>query len=161
MIYAPSVSFTRPSNTTVYAAGQLIANSVTAASVVPLTWNTSSPSGQFYIAGCWLRKTTASITLAQFRVHFFSATPTIATTGDAGVFASVVTGASLWLGSMDGTMVASMANGAAVNCVPTEGLVTPVRMAEAAAIFALIEARAAYAPGNAEVFTLSPLIEQA
>lgn len=34
----PSASFTRPSNTTAYASGDLVANSTTTASVVPLSW---------------------------------------------------------------------------------------------------------------------------
>lgn len=38
MIFTPFYTFTRPADTTQYAAGDLIANSATAASVVPLSW---------------------------------------------------------------------------------------------------------------------------
>lgn len=158
MIYTPSVSFTRPSDTTAYAAGDLVANSTTAASVVPLTWNTSSPSGAFKIMGVRLLKTAASVTNAQFRVHLYSATPTIATAGDNSAFASNVSGNAGWLGSFDGTMVASHADGAAVVCLPT--LQVPSRVAEGAALFGLVVALAAYTPASAEVFTVVPIFEQ-
>lgn len=157
-IYTPSVSFTRPTDTTAYAEGDLVANSTTAASVVVPTWNTSSPSGAFKIMGVRLLKSTALVTNAQFRVHLYSAIPTIATAGDNSAFASNVSGRAGWLGSFDGTMVASHADGCGVVCLPT--LQVPSRVAEAAALFGLVVALAAYAPGSGEVFTVVPLLEQ-
>lgn len=159
-IITPSVGFTRPADTTAYAVGDLIANSVTAAAVVPLTWPTTSPSGGFYLGGIRLLKSTASLTNATFRVHVFSAFPVITTTGDNGVFATVVSGMSNWLGSFDGQMLAAGSDGAAVNCTPTEGLVNPEQLGQGLPIYALLQALAAYTPGNAEIFTVSPLIEQ-
>jgi len=45
-----SASFTRPANTTAYADGDLVANSATAASVVPLTFTSSRVVGHGTIA---------------------------------------------------------------------------------------------------------------
>lgn len=157
-IYTPSVSFTRPADTTAYAIGDLVANSVTAASVVPLTWP-ATISGSFYPAGIRLAKTGTSLTNAQFRIHLYKATPTIATTGDNASYKADVSGNANWLGSFDGTMVAGHADGCAVVCAPTEGLVAPSTIGEQTAVFGLIEALAAYTPASAEVFTVTPLME--
>ena len=77
------------------------------------------------------------------------AAPTIlagAGNGDNAVFATVVSGMAGWIGSFDGTMVAAGSDGAAVICVPTEGLIAGINLTDAPTIYALIEARAAYSP---------------
>lgn len=158
-ILNPKISFTRPADTTAYAIGDLIANSVTAASVVVPTWPTTSQSGGFYIGGIRLLKSSAVLTNANFRLHAFSLVPTITTTGDNGVFATVVSGMANWIGSFDGQMLAAGSDGAAVNCTPTEGLVNPIQQGQGLPIFVLVQALAAYTPTSAEVFTLTPLLE--
>lgn len=158
----PASSFTRPPDTTAYAVGDLIANSVTAGSVVPMSWLGPATAGwSYYIAGIRLAMTGTVLTNAQFRIHAYSAAPTIATTGDNGVYKTVVTGATTWIGSFDGTMVAAHADGCDVICVPTEGLVCPVApSASGTTVYGLIEALAAYTPISAGVFTATLLLEQ-
>lgn len=159
-ILNPKVSFTRPADTTAYAIGDLIANSIVAASVVVPTWPTTSQSGGFYLGGVRLLKSGNVLTNATFRLHAFSSVPVITTTGDNGVFSTVVSGMTNWIGSFDGQMLAAGSDGAAVNCTPTEGLVNPIQQGQGLPIWMLLQALAAYTPASGEVFTISPLIEQ-
>lgn len=147
-----SATFTRPNDTTPYGAGDLVANNTAAASVVPLSWLTAG-SRPFVLSRIRLLKSGATITNAQFRIHLFRSAPVISTTGDNGVFASVVAGAANWLASFDGTMVAAMSDGAAVNCLPTGN--TPRRdyVGDPTTLYGLLEAVGAYTPAAQEVFT--------
>lgn len=161
---APSATFTRPSNTTQYAIGDLIANSTTAGSVVAMSWTAGVPEASssgyasFYVAGIRLHKTQATLTSAQFRVHLYSSTPTFTSSGDNGVFGTVVaTGNANWLGSFDVTMYALHADGASGLAVPTESVITPIR--PGATVYGLIEALATYTPDSAEIFTAELLVE--
>lgn len=161
-VAAPSANFTRPSNTTAYAVGDLVANNTAAASVVAMSWTAARfAAGSFYVAGIRLHKSQASVTNAQFRIHLYAATPTFVTAGDNGVFGTVVaTGNANWISSYDVTIVALHADGASGIAVPTEGLVSPALLASGQTVYGLIEALAAYTPSSAEVFTAELLLEQ-
>ena len=165
-VFIPSANFTRPADTNAYATGDLIANNTAAGSVVPLSWIAPRDEawrggyGTFYIPAVRLHRSKSDVTNAQFRVHLFSALPTFTSSGDNGVFATVVaTGNANWLSSFDVTMVALHADGAAGIAVSTEGAITPVLPASGT-VFGLIEARAAYTPSSGEVFTAELLVEQ-
>jgi len=153
-----SSNFTRPSDTTAYAVGDLIANSVTAASVTPLSWATTG-SRPFYIPRIRLQKTGTSVTNASFRIHVYDSSPSVATTGDNGVFASVVTGNTKWLGAFDGTMLTAHADGCVVDCVPPTDFLRRTFIGDPGTLYGLIEAFAAYTPANAEVFTATMYFE--
>lgn len=155
----PSASFTRPANTTAYAAGQLMANSTTAASVVVPSFTRFSKSGSYYPVGVILQKSGSSATNASFRVHLYNTQPTISTTGDGGTYNSVVNGNAGWLGSYDGTMVASHADGCSVTCTPTEGLIDGYADGQNPTVWALVEVRGAYTPTSGEIITLRLLVE--
>lgn len=87
MIITPSDSFTRPANTTAYAAGDLVANNTTAGNVVPLTFSVAAlGKGNGIIRRLRLYKDDETTTAAIFDVHLFSQAPTV-TNGDNGVFA--------------------------------------------------------------------------
>lgn len=153
-----SATFTRPTDTTAYGAGDLIANNTAAASVVPLSW--AIPRRPAIISRIRLLKSTAGLTNPSFRIHLFGAAPTFVTNGDNAAFATVVaTGAAEWLGSFDGVMVAACADGAAVNCLPTGNYLRRDYIGPLSTIYGLIEAVGAYAPGNAEVFTATLVTE--
>lgn len=153
-----SANFTRPADTTAYGAGDLVANSTTAASVVALSWATAG-SRPFYIPRIRLQKSAASVTNAQFRVHLFDSAPTVATNGDNSAFASVVSGVAKWLGSFDGTMAASHADGAVVHCLPTGNYRRRDFIGDPGTLYGLIEALAAYTPASEEVFTATLVTE--
>jgi hypothetical protein len=144
----PSVTFTRPADTVPYSVGDLVANSTIAGSVaVPSTVSARVEGGSVEVSRVKLQKSTTGISNASF----FSALPT-STTGDNAVF--TITGASSYLGSVD----------VVLNQVFTDGAVgfTDITMKSIKArlpmgnlLYVLVEARAAYNPGSAEIFTIS------
>jgi hypothetical protein len=149
----PTVSFTRPGDTTAYASGDLVANSTTAGSVVApvLGIGTSAVTTgqQFRIDRIKLAKSTVTTTNAAFRVHLYRTAPTVAN-GDNGAFST--SGTANYLNSFDITITQAFTDGAA-GFVATGA--NAIVLDSGATIVALVEARGAYAPGNAEVFTLT------
>ena len=161
-VIQPSYAFTRPSDTTAYAVGDLVANNTAAASVVPMTWRVGSATDSkhtVYVTSVRLKVDKASVTNAQFRIHLYKAIPTFTSAGDNGVFATVVaTGYASWLGSFDVTALAVMADGVVGHAVPTEGTILPYHLTgldpgSPVVLYGLIEALAAYSPNSASVIT--------
>lgn len=157
-IVSSTANFTRPGDTTAYAVGDLVANSTTAGSVVPMSLviNTIS-SRSAYLRRVVLKKSTTGVTAPNFRIHFYTSSPTIAN-GDNAAYSTTLSGHFC---DMDVNMLATdiFSDG-------NDGIGTPNNGSECAVtpaggtpttIFALIEARGAYAPGNAEVFTITQL----
>lgn len=144
-------TFTRPNNTTPYASGDLVADTVTAGSVTPLSW-VSVGNKPFIIPSIRLHKSGASPTNAQFRMNLFTSAPTVETTGDNGVLASNVNGSANWLASFEGTLD-GFKDGCAGLLVPWAGVIKSDYNGVPSTIYGLLEARAAYTPGALEVFT--------
>lgn len=82
-VQVPYDSFARPANTTQYAANDIVANSATAADVIPLVFNVGIKSG--YLDAARFYKSGATVTAASFEVHLFSAVPVVAN-GDNGAW---------------------------------------------------------------------------
>jgi hypothetical protein len=153
-IWNPAASFTRPNDTTAYASGDLVANSVTAGSVLPLSFALGNAYGvgQFRINRARLAKSGTGVTNASFRVHLYAAQPTPAN-GDNGAWSTDQAGK--WLGNIDVTSMLAFTDGAAgTGSLPagSEGL---IRLPAGATVYALLEARAAYTPAAQEVFTIT------
>lgn len=145
-----SASFTRPNDTTAYASGDLVANSTTAGSVVPLTL--AVPEGKrLKIYRIGIGKTSTTVANASFRVHLFKDSPTVAN-GDNGAISASVSG---WLGSfdVDGTAPAMTGGSQAYSAPPASP--TLVFLDNDCLVYALVEARAAYTPTANEVITVS------
>lgn len=155
-------SFSRPADTTAYASGDLVANSATAGSVVAIPVTAARINGgSARVTRARLKKSSASLTNAQFRVHLYRDDPAASTgisNGDNGAW---LTKEATYLGSFDITMDRAFSDAAKGVGVPTTG---PFVAFEAAAgsqlIYALIEARAGYTPASAETFTLALEIDQ-
>jgi hypothetical protein len=149
----PSSSFTRPSDTTAYTSGDLVANSTTAGSVTPMSWViTANSHGNVLIRRCRIQKSTNSTTNASFRLHLYLTSPT-PTNGDNGAWLTTVSG---YLGSLDVTIAKAFSDGggAALEAgVPTTGSEIIVAGGTDLTIYGLLEARGAYTPSSAEVFT--------
>lgn len=152
-------NFTRPNDTTAYASGDLVANSTTAGSVVPITVTASlAADGKVLIPRVRLKKSGAVLTNASFRVHLYKASPTC-TNGDNGAW---LTTESTYIGAFDVTMDRAFSDAAKGTGVPLAGPFVTAEMASGTmTIFALIEARAAYTPAAQEVFTLACELIQA
>jgi hypothetical protein len=154
-LITPTSSFTRPADTTPYSSGDLVANSATAGSVVaPSFTGAKGYGGTSIIRRVRLRKSGTSVTSAAFRVHFFLADPTTVTNGDNGAFS--VSGVADYLGAADVTIDQAFTDGA-FGCDPANaGSEITVDLATGLKVYWLLEARAAYTPASAEVFTLQP-----
>lgn len=169
-IYGPrglltvSGSFSRPADTAVYAAGDLVANSTTAASVEPVELvNAVRFAGEaIRIERVRLRKSGPGLTHAAFRVHLFSLPPTTSVGDNAAFNASGVLALSDiegYVGAIDVTLDTAAAvgargagtpvAGAGITCEPAggEGVET--------SLWALVEARAAYTPAAGETFVVT------
>ena len=147
----PSASFTRPADTTAYASGDLVANSVTAGSVVPMQFTASRATGKGgMIRRIRLRKSGTGVTNASFRLHLYSAAPSTIANGDNGAWST--SGVADYIGALDVTMDRAFTDGAAGNGLPiTGGEINYV----ADTLFGLLEARGAYTPASGETFTVT------
>lgn len=159
MIRTPSYSFARPADTNAYAAGDLVANSTTAAEVVPMKFNVGNfPHKSGAIGYVRLFKDDETETNANFSLHLFSEEPVV-TNGDNGAFA--VSTAEHFLG----TIACNMTSGAFVTATDaikrfpvlhdtSPGLIgfdaSPDHVQRE--LYGLLEAEAAYTPASGEVF---------
>jgi hypothetical protein len=150
----PTATFTRPSDTTAYASGDLVANSTTAGSVVPMTFTVGRVSGgSFMLRRCKLATSSTSTTSASFRLHLFRAAPATVTNGDNGAFS--VSGVADYIGAFDITVDRAFTDGAAGVGLPVVGTEMSVKLASGTTIRGLLEARAAYTPTSAGTFTVT------
>lgn len=151
-----TANFTRPADTTPYSSGDVVANSTTAGSVTPLSLTVARKNaGTGRILRLRLFKSSASLTNASFRVHLFRDSPTT-TAGDNAAFATAVNGvAKIYIGYVDITIDIAFSDGAAgVGSVSLGPCLSFAAATGSQAIYALLEARAAYTPASGETFTL-------
>jgi len=151
VIVNPAASFTRPANTTAYASGQLVGNSVTAGSVVPLSFTAARLNGGgFLIRRAIIAKSGTSLTNAQFRLHLYTLTPTLAN-GDGAAWS---TNRSGHVCDIDVTLINAFTDGADGAGVPNVGADCNIQAGGGTTLYGLLEARAAYTPLSGEVFTV-------
>jgi hypothetical protein len=160
-VATPSVSFTRPVDTTAYAIGDLVANSVTAGSVTPIAFTTAArvSGGSGLIRSAKLKTSNTSLTAASFRLHLYAADPSASTgitNGDNGAFLTKEAG---WLGAIDITLNQAFSDAASGIGTPNVGS-EAIFVATGQTIWGLVEARGAYTPTSAEVLTVTLSILQ-
>jgi hypothetical protein len=149
-------SFVRPANTTAYASGQLVANSVSApaAMAIPIA-RVNAGTGK--VARGRLTKSGLVVTNGIFRAHFYKTAPTIVG-GDGSAYST--NGALTHIGSMTFDMTGANAfaftDGVKVISVPDVGTSIIFDAAGGSQnIYALLEARGAYVPASGETFTIA------
>lgn len=147
-----SSSFTRPADTVAYAIGDLIANSTTAGSVVPMSFPLTgiSGTGQTIVLRTRLSKTNTSPANASFRLHLYEAAPIVAN-GDNGAWST--SKAANYLGNIDVASMFGFTDGCTGYGAAAAGAEMRMRLSAGTTLFGLLEARAAYTPGNAKSFT--------
>jgi len=159
-----TAGFARPSDTTAYAVGDLVANSATAGSVAAaeLVGMVRGAGEAVRIERVRLRKSGATLTNAAFRVHLFRKAPTAAVGDNGGFNVSGVLALSDiegHVGTADVTMDLAAAAGARGVGLPSMGTGITCESAGGAghetSLWALIEARATYAPASGETFTIT------
>lgn len=152
MFESTAASFTRPSDTTAYAAADLVANSTTAGSVTPLVFFIPNTARTFKIWKVGLQKSGATVTNASFKLHLFKDSPTVAN-GDNGAISVAVGANFIGTFTLDASSTSPVITGGSKGfslsgthlvSVDTDGL-----------LYGLLEATAAYAPASSEVFTVS------
>ena len=151
-----SANFTRPADTTAYASGDLVANSTTAASVAAMQFSkaTDWEGGQFYIRKVRIKKSAVGVTNCALRLHLYSTNPctTAPTNGDNGAWVTKIAG---YIGAFDVTVDKVFSDGAQGVGVPTTGVESSGQCdAGSQILYGLLEARGAYTPASAEVFTV-------
>ena len=153
-VIAPRSSFTRPANTTQYAAGDLVANSATAGSVTPLEFSLNGVGRSGMIRRARIYKSATSATAASFTLHLFDSAPTVAN-GDNGAF-SVSANLNTWLGSIALDMSSGAEAGASVGLVDVSANVEigVSKPAMSGVVYGLLEAVGTYTPASAESFTV-------
>lgn len=147
-----SGNFNRPADTTSYAAGDLVANSTTAGSVVPLEVVAGNSGQVVMLRRLIFRKSSSTTTNAVFRVHVFTVAPTVSSGDNVGL--GISTGAADYVGSFSVGAIRGMTDGTVGFASPDIGADIGVVLGSTGKLFCLIEALAAYAPANAETFTL-------
>lgn len=142
-------TFTRPNDTTAYTAGDQVANSTTAGSVTPLAFVLPARRNKIY--GARITKSTASPTVATFKLHLYGSLPTVA----AGDNAAWSTSSSNYLGNVTVDMTANTFTN--TNTAPSTYSTTApiVFVATSNTIYGLLVATGAYAPGAQETFSVS------
>lgn len=168
MIITPYASFSRPANTTAYAQYDLVANSATAGSVVPLKFGISKLGyGTGRIVGARILKDDATATNADFIIHLFSTSPT-ASVGDNTQFN---TSGVLGVSSVDsylGSIAVDMTSGAVADAdALIESVAASVNLYfdleldadHGRVIYGLLEADQAYTPASGETFKVWLFIE--
>lgn len=151
-------STVRPGNTTQYTAGDLIANSATAGSVVPLVFQASGfGMGRGVIRRALLYRDRTEATLASFRLHLFTTAP-VSAAGDNEAFA--VTTSQHHLISIDFDQTTGGFVGTA-DLIKAGTLTADVNFdlrlngPNERRLYGLLEARDAYTPASAEFFEVT------
>ena len=157
-----SYSFTRPSDTTAYADEDLVANSTTAGSVVPMSFPVGVANGRgVKVVGVTIQKSDGTDAAnATFSVRLFASSPTVAN-GDNGAISHDVAGyfteiaCPIMVAHTDDCKTHVYAGAV------SGGYNAPyVYLRSSNTIYGLLKAEAAYSPASAEVFTVTLLIEQ-
>jgi len=152
----PSASFVRPANTTAYATiGLLVANSTTAGSVVPMSFNlgNSFAVGQFRLTRARVFKTGTAVTGADFRLMLYENLP-VPANGDGAAWST--DNAAHWLGNIDITSMLAFTDGAAGTGSCVAGSEMMIRMYQGKIIYGLLTKLTAtnWTPASGETITV-------
>ena len=132
-----------------YAIGDLVANSTTAGSVVPMSFAVARATGKGgMIRKMRLRISNTSITAASFRLHLYSVSPT-PSNGDNGAW--LTNQAANYVGSLDVTNDKVFTDGSSGNGGPNTG--SEVNFTSDT-LYGLLEARDTYTPTSGGTLTV-------
>ncbi len=151
-----AAEFTRPSDTTQYTAGDVV-GPVTTPAVQTLANVGKYGKGSGVIKRIQLSKSTTTVTLATFRVWFYTIAPTAI--ADNSAWTTLYANRESLIGYRDLDIMVSGGSGAAGQMSAT-ALDLPYVCEAGAAIYAVISAVGAYTPASAETFSLSVTVER-
>jgi hypothetical protein len=159
-----TASFTRPSDTTQYAAGDVVGPVTTPAAMsFPNAAKGNGGSGR--ILELMMAFDLETITTATFRLHFFNATLT--PQADNAAFTGVSTNPSTYLGYIDPPILVTQAGGTlgqirhTINSTTTSGLPFYYQCADGGSgLWVVITALGTYTPKSAGIVRLSLTVER-
>lgn len=157
---AAAPAMTRPADTTAYASGDLVANSTTAGSVVPLVFNGVGrvQGGGVRIIAARIAKSGTGVTNAAFRLHLFSSAPSLGGGDNAALAMGPL---ASYLGALDITVDRALTDGSFGRGVPLVGVIMVAKLGAAETrLWGLLEARGAYTPASGEAFTVTLELER-
>ena len=142
-------SFTRPANTTAYAAGDVVNGDGV---LVPIALPAGQAGGT--ITSVRLTKSGEVLTLSTFRVHFFSAS--FAIPADNAIMTALHANRASYLGFVDLPIMVNDGTGSGAAFTKDDDVRIPF---SSETVYAVIVAVGAYTPASAEVFNLGIGIE--
>lgn len=153
-----SVTRTRPADTTGYSIGDAVTDSSSASTAIVFTNMARVNAGTGYITKALL-KSNLSTMVAVFRLHLYSATPTLV--NDNNLFTEMWADAPNYLGFIDFESTTTE-NGASDSC---KSLNKDVRLAFNCAagttsIFGVLQTKTAFTPTSGQLFTIKLTSEQ-
>lgn len=153
-IFDTSTTFTRPADTTAYASGDLVANSVTAGSVVPMTFIIPGGSNA-RIYRAYIKFNSATVTNAKFKLHLYLASPTC-TNGDNGAWLTTESGYqdNIPIDCTTNTFSDNSKGFGMYLVGALGGSPLILQTGTNATVYGLLSATAAYTPTSAEIFTV-------
>lgn len=150
--FRANANFTRPADTTQYAAGDLVANSATAGSVSLMTFSFENGGKPLWLRRIKLTKSDPDVTNSAFRLWLTTDGAVAFSNGDNGGLA--IASSSLAIGSIilaqDITIATSLAG---AGDVATATFDAGVHLMPST-LYGFLEARGTYTPGNAEAFAV-------
>ncbi len=150
VVTAPTM--TRPADTTQYSTGDLVANSTTAGSVVPLEFDVGGGSGMVRKIRIRTNRTSDGTTSAVFRVYLFRTAPTVAG-GDNAAFNPA--NAANFIDAMDVVLNEQFSDGAANSSNGAAGEINYSLPSGSTKLFGLVRAGAGYTPASAEQISVA------
>ena len=153
-----AAEFTRPADTTAYAAKDAVGDSTSAPTVITLTDAARANGKGGYIVKLALRTNKSTIT-PRFKVHLFHTSP--AAINDNAAFTLLWANRALRIGGFE--LAAMSTEGAGSDMATAHDLTVRIPFVAAAAsrnIFALLETLDAFTPDSGQVFRLELVIDQ-
>ena len=162
IIHPADATFTRPANTTAYAAGDLIANSVTAGSVVPLSFTGATlggSGGSGFVTGGQLTK--SGSVACSIRVHILKTSHAV-TNGDNGLLVFTSLDVDNYIGfvdfTFDGTALTAIGSSSAEVATAYDWAL-PYVLSSTDTLYFFLQAKTAFTPANAGTFNFRPTLE--
>lgn len=157
-------TFTRPADTTQYAVNDLVANSTTAGSVVPMYWVMPFGNGKGFKIQEWhiYKSDGADVTGADFDLYLWHTTP-VSTAGDNAAFVTANVMAANTAGFLGilpgGQMLGGNDDAGQTYSLNASNTVYHARHDGFVKLFGLLVAQGTYTPASEEVFEVHLTVE--
>lgn len=148
----PTGTFTRPGDTTAYAANDAVNNSTSAPTAISIATAARAAAGSLVIASGRLVKSTTNAAASGFRLWLYTATPSGTLANDNAAFTINAANKINRLGYID--FVAQVTGSDCVEFYGTPVFTMPAKLTSGTTIYGLLQSLGAYTPGNAEVFDI-------